>query len=97
MHRITTKQMEALADLINRETGNPRDAYPERVEGVARRANVGHFYWSRAYGGWSLVQITNDAGGVRSVFGDGHEPARIAWEKAHAFRAGLAFANPNNA
>ena len=91
MNRITTKQMEALASLLNRETGNPAEPYTNG------RANVGAFYWSRAYGGWSLVQITNDAGGVRSVLGYGHEPARLAFEKAHAFRAGLASANPNNA
>lgn len=92
MNRITTKQMEALAALINRELGTPATAYPARAEGVAHRANIGHVYWSRAYGGWQLVQITNEYGGVRAVLGHGHEPARIAWEKAHAFRAGLAFA-----
>ena len=89
MNRITPKQMEALASLLNRETGNPAEPYANG------RANVGAFYWSRAYGGWSLVQITNDVGGVRSVLGYGHEPARLAFEKAHAFRAGLAYANPN--
>ena len=86
--RITETDMRRLVDRINRETGSPATAYPESgpTEG---NAHVGHYYFSRAYGGWSLVRITCPAGGVRTVIGHGHEPARIAREKAMAWLDGF--------
>lgn len=87
-NRITQKQIEALADRINEATGSPRAAWT-RNEAGDLRANIGNYHISYAYGGASLHRMSNEYGGVSSVFGYGHVPKRALWDQMHAFLRGI--------
>ena len=51
--RVTKKELDQALSLINEGR-----EYPE----------IGYYYLMGAYGGWKLVQIVNEGGGVRDVF-----------------------------
>lgn len=85
--RITQKNLEALATIINEETGNPVEAYVRNEEGKLV-AQPGNYHISYAYGGAALHRMANEGGGIRDIFG-GHMPKRELWERMHAFRRGF--------
>ena len=53
------------------------------------RSNVGNYHLSGAYGGYALHRMDNESGGVRDVFGCGHQPKRELANRMHAFISGL--------
>lgn len=85
--RITRKDLEAAAAMLNSMTGNPE--HPYRQEGPRFIANVGNYHISGAYGGFALHQMANDGGGVRDVLHSGHIPARELLDRIHAYRYGI--------
>jgi hypothetical protein len=87
--RITRKQLEALADLLNIATNSPPQPWTPTAEGP--RANIGNFYVSGAYGGFCLHRIVNDGGGVTTPLSMGHIPARRLYEQMHAYLSGIEF------
>lgn len=87
MERITVNNLRRLAEAINRETGSPQESYT-RTESGEFRSNVGHYYIDCAYGGYALERMVNTAGGVTSVFGCGHVPARELYGRMHAYLQG---------
>lgn len=90
MQRITRKDLEWAVNRLNRITGN--QAEPYRGEHGKWFANIGNFHISGAYGGVSLHQMMNDAGGVRDIFGQGHVPMRELYNLIHAYLRGIEFA-----
>lgn len=87
MDRISRKNLEALAQTINRELGRPQVTW--RKEGERWVSNPGNFHLSGAYGGVSLHEICNESGGVHDVFSCGHQPKRDVYDRMQAFLAGL--------
>ena len=87
MNRITTKQLQAICDRINRVTNSPMEPWT-RIDGQLT-ANIGNYHLDGAYGGYALEQMVNESGGVRSVFGCGHIPKRELADRMYAFLAGL--------
>ena len=81
--RITNKDLEALCDRLNEITGNPAKPY------VDRKAQIGNFNISGAYGGVCLHQIMNEGGGVRCPLDNYHAPKRELYQKMQAFISGL--------
>lgn len=89
MNRITRKNLDACAAMLNRMTGSPLEPY-EGSHG-AWKAQPGNFHISGAYGGYALHRMSNEGGGVHDIFSRGHMPARELYELIHAFRRGLEF------
>lgn len=50
---------------------------------------IGSYYVIGAYGGWQLVQVMGDTGGVRSI-SEGYRTAREILEVLHTYRGGMA-------
>jgi len=88
MQRITLAHLSAVIARINRATGSPADPYAKQPDG-SHKAQPGCYHLSRAYGGYSLHQMSNENGGVRDVFACGHISARDLANRMHAFLAGF--------
>ena len=88
MQRVTLAHLRAIVDRINRVTGSPMEPYTLHADGK-HRANIGNYHLSRAYGGYCLHRMANDAGGVSCPLVHGHVPARDLANRMHAFLAGL--------
>lgn len=81
--RITLKQLDSQCAAINRLTASP-DTYSK--DGIPQ---VGHYYISRAYGGFSLARVYSAGGGKSEPLDTGHIPARRLSELMFAFATGL--------
>ena len=84
MERITKKHLDAQAERINRLTNSPLTRW-----GDDGKMNIGHYYVSCAYGGYSLVRIVTEGGGESSPLYTGHVPARELSGLMYAFIYGL--------
>lgn len=87
MTRITSKDLKAVVDRINRVTGSPMDAWTRDANGKLR-ANIGNYHIDSAYSGYGMCRMMNEGGGVTSVL-SGFVPARELYEKMHAFLRGF--------
>ena len=83
MTRITDKQLDAIADRLNKITNSPLKPY---IDG---KAQVGNYHISHAYGGVSLHRMHNDGGGVSEPLNCGHVPKRELANLMWAFIAGI--------
>ena len=63
--RISEKAIQAKIDHLNKITGNPPTTY--RYVGGTMKGNVGNYCLNGVYGGWNLVQIVNEGGGIHSL------------------------------
>jgi hypothetical protein len=88
-NRITEKDLESLATVINQLTNSPTMPY------MNGKAAVGNFHISHAYGGVSLHRMTNLGGGVSEPLSTGHLPKRELFYRMSAFIDGLRFAQAN--
>ena len=86
--RITQKDLEHLALLINRETGSPEERYTKDETGRTK-SNPGNFHLSYAYGGVALERICNEGGGVHRISTGGYETKRELYRWMSAYLAGL--------
>lgn len=68
-NRITQKDLEHAVTELNCKTGNPTEYY------TGRKANVGAYVISYAYGGCQLQQVTSESGGIRNIT-SGYNPKR---------------------
>jgi hypothetical protein len=59
------KQLNNAVEFLNLETGNPTVTWASRDGKM--RGQVGNFYVDQSYGGFQLVQVTNEGGGVRNI------------------------------
>lgn len=83
MSRITEAQLKHLVSIINRLTGNVDEPYTDR------KANIGNYHLSYAYGGVCLHQMVNEGGGIRTVLMDGYVTKRELYDAMSAFIDGL--------
>lgn len=86
MQRITEKMLQARIDYLNKITGNPATPYTDR------KANIGNYHLSSAYGGVNLNQMHNDGGGVTCPLGSYHRPKGELMRELDAFIAGFELA-----
>lgn len=73
--RVTRKNLEAKVAYLNSLTGEKEEAYTKDENGKFT-ANIGTYTLSGAYGGYALERICTKGGGVSSISGMGHVPAR---------------------
>lgn len=83
MQRVTIKNLRALADTINRETGSPTE-YCDK--GQPFRSHVGHYHVDSAYGAYALHRVCNESGGVNTILQ--RDTARGLYEQMHAWLQG---------
>lgn len=86
MARITTAMLEAKVKKVNEYTGSPVAPYSETATG--HKANIGNYHISECYGGVSLHQMQNEAGGTRDVFRCGHVTKRDLFDWMNAYLDG---------
>lgn len=95
MDRITVKDLEAVVRRVNR-TVNGSEVEPwVRGEDGQLRATVGAYYLDGAYGGYELLRMSNENGGVTDVLASGHVPKRELYALMHAFLRGIEAVTPN--
>lgn len=87
MQRITQKNLETSVAMLNRITGSPQETYT-RVDGKYR-ANIGNYHLDGAYGGWKLVRIVSEGGGITDVLHCGFVSKRELFNLMGAYIAGL--------
>lgn len=91
MQRITDKHLEFKVELINGALNRPAKPWNRET----RKANIGNFHISSAYGGVCLHEMANDGGGVHDVFSCGHVPKRELLYRMDAMLAGIREAYEN--
>jgi hypothetical protein len=94
MERITHKQLQAVVDRINRETGSPLESWTRDPDGHLQ-ANIGNYHLDSAYSGYSLARHVTLGGGETSVLA-GYVSKREIYEKMHAFLRGIQAARESN-
>ena len=87
MERITNNMLERKVDYLNKITGNNPVSYTRSDSGF--KANIGNYHISGAYGGVALEQMTNESGGIHSVFSIGHVPKRELFDRICAYVDGI--------
>ena len=86
MERITEKQLKGSIEYLNKITGHSLESYSNT--GGKFKANVGTYYLNCAYGGYQLVQIVTDGGGIRTITG-GFCPKRELYYLIRAYIDGI--------
>jgi len=83
-NRITQSDLESLVDRINKATDSPTEPYTDR------KANLGNYHLSYAYGGVKLHRMHNEHGGVETVSTGGYGTKRELYNWMSAFLDGIA-------
>ena len=86
--RITNKDLEQQAELLNYITGNeeqPCHWTPE--DGTIW--HIGSFYIAGAYGGYKLLQVTNKGGGCIDALPTGYTTKKDLYNSMRCFERGL--------
>jgi hypothetical protein len=83
MERITTKQLEAVVERINRMTNSPLTPYSNGKP----NAHCYHLDW--AYGGVSLVRMAEVGTGISHPIGGGFFTKKELYFRMQAFICGL--------
>lgn len=86
-NRITTANLETLCETINRKSGTAIAPWSKDVNGKMK-ANIGNYHIDGVYGGWRLVQVASDGGGIRTII-DGYQPKKDLYWAMQAFLRGL--------
>ena len=88
--RITRGDIDAALLGLNLTAGlSHDDASGDVFRHDGRGWILGRYYVMGAYGGWQLVQVMNDAGGVRGI-SQGYATAREILAVIHTYRGGMA-------
>ena len=87
MDRITQKDLDQVVRIINKETGSPEASYTKDKDGKYH-ANPNNYHLDSAYGGYGLVRMCNEGGGVTSII-SGFHPKRDLYNRMVAFLDGL--------
>ncbi len=82
--RISKKYLSGLVDRINSATNSPAEYMTND-----RKAAIGHYALSQAYGGYCLHRITSAGGGVTYPIRMGHVSNREMAAQLEGFLAGI--------
>ena len=86
--RITIRDLEGVVNRLNRITNNPLTPWRTNANGKLR-ANIGNYHIDWAYGGCTLHQMQNEAGGVRDVVSIGYTSKKDLYHAIHAYISGI--------
>lgn len=85
--RVTTEQLQAIVDRLNRLTKSPEKTYIMKDGKYV--SQDGNYHLSQAYGGHALHRMSNQSGGANDVLGRGHMPKKDLAELMHAYIKGI--------
>ena len=88
MNRITAKDLEHLCDRLNRKTGNPLKPWQTDDTGKMT-ANIGNYHISQAYGGFALMRMATEGGGITMPTNSSHITKRELCHQLDGFIAAL--------
>jgi hypothetical protein len=86
MQRITMRDLEAVVRRINDVTGSPVEPY--KTVNKKHISNIGNYHLDGAYGGWKLVRMMNESGGIKEVT-YGFVSKRELYNLMHSYLNGL--------
>ena len=86
MERITEKMLQGFIDYLNKITGQPMTPYTRTGDKLT--ANIGNYHIECAYGGYQLVQMVSEGGGIRTITG-GFCPKRELYYLTRAYTDGI--------
>ena len=84
---ITLKMLQNKIDYINEATGSPMEPYT-RTDGRVK-ANIGNYHISQAYGGFALMRISSEGGGITMPTNSAHITKRELSHQLDGFIAAL--------
>lgn len=87
--RTTMAHLEGLIRRLNRVAGTPETTYNK--DGNKWTANIGNFHLDSAYGGYSLVQMMSEGGGVKDVLHCGFTTKSELYSLIYAYISGIEF------
>ena len=80
--RITERDLDLAIARLNKATGQPLTSYT-RDENGKFTGNIGNYHLDSAYGGYKLVQIVNQGGGIRVISNGGYTTKRDLYNQIH--------------
>ena len=83
MKTITILDLESRLFDLNESKGVKTEPYSKTSSG-AYKSNVGNYHLSRAYGGFNVYKMVNEAGGVSEPAGGGHVTKRECLERINS-------------
>jgi hypothetical protein len=83
-NRITQADLENAVNRLNAVAQTPMNYRNKETN----KLNIGNYHISYAYGGTSLVQTSNEFGGIRSING-GHVPKKELFRFIQAYIDGI--------
>jgi len=92
MARTTQAELDTLVRQINEALGRPIASWTRHDETSIYTANVGNIHLSQAYGGVQVVEMVNEAGGIRALTSY-HGPKREAAMFLRGMLAGIALSS----
>jgi hypothetical protein len=84
--KILMRDLEYACNRLNLIAGTPKTPY-SKVDGK-NVANVGNYHLDSAYGGWKLVQMGNESGGIRNIT-DGYVSKSELYHLIHSYIRGF--------
>jgi len=84
--KILMRDLEAACNRLNLTAGTPMTPY-SKVDGKSV-ANIGNYHLDSAYGGWKLVQMCGEGGGIRTIT-DGYVSKPELYNLIHAYIRGF--------
>ena len=84
---VTLKMLQSKIDYINEATNSPMKTY--RWEDGKVKANIGNYHLSQAYGGFSLMRIASEGGGITMPTNSAHITKRELSHQLDGFIAAL--------
>lgn len=87
MNRVTMEDLERIVSRLNKLTGMPEAPYSEHKGKFT--ANIGNYHLDGAYGGWKLVQMQTDGGGIKDVLNSGFVSKRELYALILAYSYGV--------
>jgi len=87
MRRITKQDLDGLINRLNKLTKSPETSYT-KIDGKYR-ANIGNYRLDGAYGGWKLMRICSEGGGVQDVLHMGYCSKPEAYRLIYAYINGI--------
>jgi hypothetical protein len=84
---VTLKMLQNKIDYINDATGSPMEPYT-RIDGRIQ-ANIGNYHISQAYGGFALMRMATEGGGITMPTNSSHITKRELCHQLDGFIAAL--------
>ena len=66
-NRITLKMLDSRLQFLNKVANSP-STYCDKVGDAPFKANIGHYFIGQQCGGVSLDRVSNESGGIDTIF-----------------------------